>query len=426
MSFMSLFENTLRQINQAAEVMGLDKEIELILSNPMRAVEVSIPVRMDDGKLRIFKGYRIQHNNAAGPFKGGIRYHQDVDIEEVKALSAWMTLKCAVVGIPLGGGKGGIIVDPRELSAGELERLTRKYVELLEPVFGPDIDVPAPDVNTDGKIMAWFADEYSRLKGKNVPGVVTGKPVIYGGSEGREQATSQGGAFVLSEYLQYLNKKPEETTVIIQGFGNAGANMAKILAEEGYKIMGVSDSKGGLVCENVIKPHELMVCKVEKGSVLECGLIMSELHGVEGESCKRVSNEELLETECDVLILSALENQITKDNADKIKAKVILELANGPVTPDADVILEERGIVCVPDILANAGGVTVSYFEQVQNNTNYYWSAEEIQQKLKTIMVSAWQRVHENALKYNCSFRKAAFITAMSRLERIIQARGGL
>lgn len=421
---MSLFENTLKQIQEAAKIMKLDPDVETILSHPMRVIEVSIPIKMDDCKIKTFKGFRIQHNNAAGPFKGGIRFHPDVDMSEVKALSTWMTMKCSVVGIPLGGGKGGIIVDPKKLSERELEALSRKYVHVLAPFLGPEIDVPAPDVNTNPKIMAWIADEYSQLQRKNVPGVVTGKPLEVGGSQGRKEATSQGGVFVLEEFMKTTDMKPEETKVVIQGFGNAGSNAAKILAAQGYQIVGVSDSKGGIVCEKTIQPESVIACKVEKGSVKECGLIASELQGMEGAACKRVDNKELLETECDILFLSALENQITKENASKIKAKYILELANGPVTPEADEILNKMGVTIIPDILANAGGVTVSYFELVQNKMNYYWSAEEVQEKLKKIMVEAWENVSANAKKYKCTLRQAAFITAMARLEKIIKMRG--
>ena len=404
--------------------MKLDKDVEAILSHPMRVIEVSIPIRMDNCKIQTFKGFRIQHNNSAGPFKGGIRFHPDVDMSEMKALATWMTIKCAVVGIPLGGGKGGIVVDPKKLSERELEALTRKYVHLLSPFLGPNIDVPAPDVNTNPKIMAWIADEYSMLQRENVPGVVTGKPLEFGGSAGRNEATSLGGVFVLEEFMKSVSQKAEQTRVVIQGFGNAGSNVAKLLAARAYQIVGVSDSKGGIICDRVIDPQSLMACKVEKGSVKECGLIVSDLHGIAGASCKRVSNKQLLETECDVLILSALENQVTKENAHKIKAKYILELANGPVLPEADKILKKKGVTVIPDILANAGGVTVSYFELVQNKMNFYWSEEEVHDRLKKIMLEAWHNVVKNSKKYKCTFREAAFITAMTRLEKLIQTRG--
>ena len=408
---MSLFENTLKQIEKAASIMGLDENVKRILSVPQREVEVTLPVKMDDGSLKIFKGFRVQHNNAAGPYKGGIRYHQQVDMGEVKALSAWMTIKCSVVGIPLGGGKGGIIVDPKQLSLGELERLTRAYVRAIEPVIGPEIDVPAPDVNTNSQIMDWFADEYSKIRGKDLRGVVTGKSLEAGGSKGRNNATAQGGVYVLEEYAKTVSLNPKETKVIIQGFGNAGGVVAKLLSKAGYEIVGVSDSQGGIFCSQGLNVDELTSCKVEKKSVVNCG----------GATCKKVSNEELLEQECDILVLAALENQVSAKNAGNIKAKVILELANGPVMPEADEILDKKGIIAIPDILANAGGVTVSYFEMLQNADGKYWSEEEVNPKLKDIMVSAWEEVSANSKKYNCNLRDAAFITSLLRLEQKIR-----
>ncbi|MDA1060335.1 MAG: Glu/Leu/Phe/Val dehydrogenase [bacterium] len=421
---MSLFENTLAQIEKAGSLVNLDDEIKLILSNPQRRVRVSIPIRMDDGSLKIFQGFRVQHNNAMGPYKGGFRYHPQVDMEEVKALSAWMTMKCAVVGIPLGGGKGGVMVDPKQLSESELERLTRGYVRMLEPVLGPEMDVPAPDVNTDSKMMDWFADEYSKLKGKDMRGVVTGKTIEAGGSKGRSEATAQGGVFVLEEYIKDKGLNPKDTKVVIQGFGNAGGVAAKLLAAMDFEIVGVSDSQGGLVCSHGIDPAGLMTCKIEKNSVKNCGIHVEELQGIEGATCRVVTNEELLEQECDILVLAALENQITIDNADQIKAKVILELANGPITPEADEILNKNGITVLPDILANAGGVTVSYFEMLQNHDDKYWSEEEVAEKLKKTMVDAWKAVFENSQKYKCSLRNAAFVTALIRLEEKIKEKG--
>ena len=418
---MSLFENTLAQIKKAADLMQLDQDIQEILSHPQRIIEVSVPMRMDDGKMKVFKGFRVQHNNAAGPYKGGIRFHQDVDMEEVKALSAWMTMKCSVMDLPLGGGKGGLIVDPKTLSEEELEKLSRKYIRALAPFIGPDKDVPAPDVNTNPKIMAWFADEYSKYVGKDTPGVVTGKPVESGGSKGRDAATAQGGVYILEELMEQLGKKPEGTKVIIQGFGNAGGKAAKILADMGYSIVGVSDSKGGIFCTHGVDPDGLLQCKIEKNTVKECGIDPNVLKGHEGASCQRVTNEELIEQECDILILAALENQVHRKNADKIQAKIILELANGPVTPEADDILQDNGVMVVPDILANAGGVTVSYFEMVQNAHEEQWEDEIVQEKLKDKMVSAWKDVHANAEKYSTTMRNAAFITAISRLSEKIR-----
>ncbi|MFC1615738.1 Glu/Leu/Phe/Val dehydrogenase [Patescibacteria group bacterium] len=418
---MSLFENTLKQIKEAAKIMGLNKETEKVLSEPQRIIKGSIPVRMDNDELKIFKGYRVQHNNYAGPYKGGIRYHQQVDLGEVKALSAWMTIKCSVVGLPLGGGKGGIEVNPKELSEGELERLTRKYTQLIEPVIGPKKDIPAPDVNTNPQIMAWIADEYSKIVDKDSPGVVTGKPLDKGGSKGRTNATAQGGYYVLNELAESQNLQPSNTNVVIQGFGNAGSIMAKILAASDYNVVGVSDSRGGLICNHGINPESILQCKIEKGTVNECVIEASEIEGREGANCKRVSNEELLEEECDILVLAALENQITLENAKNIKAKIVIELANGPVAPEADEVLAEKGIIVIPDILANSGGVTVSYFEMLQNESGEYWSEEEVNKKLKDKIVPAFQKVSENAQKYNCTYRIAAFITAMEKIESIIK-----
>jgi glutamate dehydrogenase/leucine dehydrogenase len=413
---MSLFENTLQQIKEAAEIMDLNKDILAVLSYPKRILQVSMPIRMDSGEVKVFEGFRVQHNDCAGPFKGGIRYHEQVDMEEVKALATWMTMKCAVVGIPLGGGKGGIIVNPKELSKRELEKLTRKYIDRIQLLIGPDRDVPAPDVNTNAEIMGWMTDEYMKLGNLNKNGVVTGKPLELGGSEGRDAATSQGGVYVLDEIVKEKGIDPANTKVVIQGFGNAGSHMARLMGEQGYKIIGVSDSKGGVYCENGLDAPCMISCKLEKGSVIECEKTC--------DNCRNMTNEELIEQECDILVLAALENQVHKDNADKIKAKYIVELANGPVTPEADKILEKNGVLVIPDILANAGGVTVSYFELVQNQNNYYWTGAKVQRRLKPIMVRAYERVIENQKKYNCSMRHAAFISAMVRIEKIERQRG--
>jgi len=414
---MNFFQNTLNLIEKSAKIMDLDPEVREVLSTPNRIVEVSVPIKMDNGKTKVFRGFRVQHCDLPGPYKGGIRFHPQVDLEEVKALATLMTLKCAVVGLPLGGGKGGIILDPKNLSKGELERLTRKYTERIAPLIGPDKDVPAPDVNTDSQIMAWLADEYSKLQGRNTLGVVTGKPLAVGGSLGRDTATAQGGTYVLQEIIAQKKIRPEDTKVVVQGFGNAGANAAAILSEMGFKIIAISDSKGGIHCETGIDIGKAMQCKMSKGSLQECSQTLN-------ATCKKVSNEELLELPCDLLILSAMENQVTEKNANNVKAKMILELANGPINKGGDDILDKRGITVVPDILANAGGVTVSYFEQVQNQTNYYWTREEVQARLKIIMVDAWKRVKEANEKYKCSLRMAAFITALHRLEEMAKLRG--
>lgn len=417
---MSFFTNTIKQIHDAAEIAKVSPETLLVLSHPKRIVEVNIPIRMDSGKMEVFRGYRVQHCDAPGPFKGGIRFHPQVDLDEVEALATLMTFKCAVVGLPLGGGKGGIAIDPKKYSKSELERITRKYVELIEPVIGEDKDVPAPDVNTDSQIMAWIADEYSKLQKRSAVGVVTGKPVDFGGSLGRFDSTSLGGVFVLDEVMKKFKMTPKDSKVVIQGFGNAGANMAAILFDRGYNIVGVSDSKGGIYCEMGFNPGDVLQCKVERNTVYECVPVVSE-----GNNCRRVTNDELLETECDILILAALENQITSGNAANVKAKVVLELANGPTSPEADMILDKKGVIVVPDILANAGGVTVSYFEMVQNRQQYYWPLEEVQKKLEDVMVESWKELAAIKDEFDCSYRKAAFIKALKRLDQILSLRGG-
>lgn len=435
---MSLFENTLTQIRKASDIMGLSANAREVISRHERILEVSVPVKMDDGTVRVFQGYRCQHNSLRGPYKGGIRFHPDVDLGEVKALSAWMTLKCAVVGIPLGGGKGGIVVDSKKLSLRELEAMTREYARAITPFIGPKMDIPAPDVYTNAQIMGWIADEYSRIKGENVLGVVTGKALAMGGSQGRDTATSQGGMHVLMEYLKERNVSPVGLRVAVQGFGNAGSFMAQFAQEAGMKVIAVSDSKNGLFAPDGLDIPKVMVGKAAKGEVAQCtdavlggGVanvgVAGETDGVAATGTAVViSNTDLLALDCDILVLSALENQVTAENAGQVKAKMILELANGPVTPEADDILKTAGVPVIPDILANAGGVTVSYFELVQNEANYYWSAEEVQAKLKPIMVKAWQDVSGNAAKYNCTYREAAFISALKRIADALKWRRGI
>ncbi|MEK7643884.1 MAG: Glu/Leu/Phe/Val dehydrogenase [Patescibacteria group bacterium] len=408
------FENAMTQLNKAAEVMRLDENIHEILRAPKRVLTVSIPVKMDNGVVRVFTGFRSQYNDALGPFKGGIRYHQNVTLDEVKALSFWMTMKCAVAGLPLGGGKGGIIFDPKQLSEGELERLSRGYIRQLYKYLGPTQDVPAPDVYTNGQIMSWMLDEYEKLIGEHAPGFITGKPLALGGSLGRDKATAQGGVFVLREVVAKLGLKPEKTAVAIQGYGNAGAHMAELLSKDGYKIVAVSDSKGAVVGQGGegLDIGKLNEHKIKTGAVIKF------------EGTETISNEDLLELDVDILIPAALENVITADNASKVKAKIVLELANGPTTPEADKILFERGVLLVPDILSNAGGVTVSYFEQVQNASNYYWEAEEVMDKLRVAMVGAFERVWERKEKYQVDMRTAAFVSALERVGDAMKARG--
>lgn len=406
------FQNALAQLTKAAEVMKLDRDVKAVLSAPKRLLTVSIPVKMDNGEVRVFTGYRSQYNDALGPFKGGIRYHWNVTEDEVKALSLWMTMKCAVVGLPLGGGKGGIIVNPKELSEGELERLSRGYVRALYKYVGPTQDVPAPDVYTNGQIMSWMLDEYEKLVGEKAPGMITGKPLALGGSRGRDKATAQGGVFVLLEAVKKMGWKISETTVAIQGFGNAGAHMAELLSAEGFKIVATSDSKGGIKSPAALDVTALDVHKAKTGAV----------KGFAGTT--EITNEELLELPVDILVPAALENQITQDNAARIKAKMIVELANGPTTPEADEILFKNGVTVVPDILANAGGVTVSYFEQVQNAANYYWTDEEVEKKLALIMVQAFGEVWTTKEAHQTDLRTAAFVSALGRVSAAMQLRG--
>ena len=406
------FENALKQLDKAATLINLDPHIHEALKAPKRVLDVTIFVKMDNGETKEFHGFRSQYNDALGPFKGGIRYHPGVTIDEVKALSFWMTMKCAVVGLPLGGGKGGIILDPKTLSLGELERLSRGYIQKIYQYIGPTRDVPAPDVYTTPQIMGWMMDEYEKLVGEHAPGVITGKPLAIGGSAGRGFSTAQGGVYVTREASQKMGWNPAETTVAIQGFGNAGSHMAKILSTLGYKIVAASDSKGGVQNMNGIDVLALEAHKEKTGSVV----------GFDGT--EEISNEALLEMDVHVLVPAALENVITAENAPRIKAKMIVELANGPVTPDADDILHANGVLFIPDILANAGGVTVSYFEQVQNAMNYYWTEEEVLPKLEKIMVAAFNQVWATKEKYNIDMRTAAFVRAVERVAEAMKARG--
>jgi glutamate dehydrogenase/leucine dehydrogenase len=420
---MSPLESALNQLKKAAELIDLDKNVLELLKKPKRILQFSIPIKMDNGEMKIFDGYRVQWNNARGPFKGGIRFHPQTDLNEVEALSFWMTIKCAAVGIPYGGAKGGVTVDSKALSQSELERLVRGYTRGVRGIIGPEKDIPAPDVYTTPQIMAWIMDEYSKFKGYNVPGVVTGKPLEVGGSQGRGVATAQGGFYILEEVAKKLNIDPKKTSVVIQGFGNAGYNMADFCFHAGYKILGISDSKTAVIDKTGmgLDSHEIIKIKEKKGlvDICECPEIQC--------SCKNhihITNEELLKTECDILILAALENQITKDNVGDVKAKVILELANGPVASEADDELFKKGILVVPDVLANAGGVTVSYFEWVQNLANYYWTEEEVFQKLKKIMMENFAAAWKIKEDKNTDLRTAVFALALERLAIAIKARG--
>ncbi len=398
------FENALTQLSRAAALRAIDPDVLARLSRAEREITISIPVRMDSGEQRIFEGYRVQHSSLRGPHKGGIRYHQETNIDEVRALALWMTMKCAVAGIPMGGGKGGITVDPKTLSKGELERLSRGWMQRMYPVLGPKRDVPAPDVNTTPEIMAWMADEYAKLTGETDGAVITGKPIAQGGSEGRGISTAMGGLYVFEALQEGLGRTGAQR-IVIQGIGNAGATAGRLFAEKGHRIIAVSDSKGAIVDENGIDPVAAEKYKREKGT----------LAGFPG--AREITNAELLELECDVLIPAALENQITGENAARIKAAMVLELANGPTTPDADDTLFARGIPVVPDILANSGGVIVSTFEWEQNLKGEHWTEVQVLGKLKDILDAQAKAVHESALGLKTDLRRGAFALALGRLE---------
>lgn len=412
---MSPFDNAIKQLQKAARVMNLAPDILEILSHPERVIEVAVPIKMDDGSLKIFEGYRVQYNSARGPYKGGIRYHSQTDINEVKALAFWMAIKCAVVDIPFGGGKGGITIDPKKLSEGELERLTRSFTRAIAQFIGPKVDVPAPDVNTNPKIMDWIVDEYSKFIGKSVPAVVTGKSLENGGSLGRTAATGQGGFYTLREVAKKLKLKPSETTVAIQGFGNVGYHIAKLVFDAGYKLIAIGDSHGAMFDKRGLgmDPDNIMKTKKERGLIGDCYCVGSVC---DCENYTEISNEELLELKVDVLIPAALESVITEKNAGQIKAKVILELANGPTTSEADDILFKKGVTVVPDVLANAGGVTVSYFEWLQNLQNYSWTEQMVLEKLEPIMVNSFAAVWQAKEKYKTDLRTAAYTVALERI----------
>ena len=409
---MSVFANALKQLKQAQVYAKIPAAILEQLKRPERILQFSFPVAMDDGTIRVFEGYRVQYSSARGPYKGGLRYHPQTNLDEVKALAFWMAVKCAVVGIPLGGGKGGITVDPKKLSVGELERLTRAFVRRLAPFIGPEQDVPAPDVNTTPEIMAWVRDEYERVVGKKVPGVVTGKPLNFGGLAGRTPATAQGGMYVLAEVMEKLKLKPKQVTVAVQGMGNVGGIMAQLLHQAGFRVVAMSDSQSGIYNSKGLDVPIVERFKKQTGSLKNF------------PGAKLVTNAKLLELPVTILIPAALENQITEKNATRIKAKVVFELANGPTTPEADIKLARRKIIVVPDVLANAGGVTVSYFELVQNLQQYYWSEGEVMAKLKPIMVTAFKQIWQRAEQLKVTLRTAAFVIALERIGQAIEARG--
>lgn len=408
------FDNFVAVMDKAAGVMGISEEDYLTFKYPERELKVALPVRMDDGSLKVFEGFRIQHSTLRGPAKGGVRYHQNVNVDEVRALSAWMTFKCAVAAIPYGGGKGGIVCRPREMSKGELERLTRTYIDKISAIISPNTDIPAPDVGTNAQTMDWMVDEYGKLKGESVYGIVTGKSIEIGGSKGRNEATGRGVCFVTLEMMKKYNMKPEDCKIVIQGMGNVGSISAKLLEEEGAKIIAVSDVSCAIYNEN-----GLDIAGIYK--YLDSGKNL--LDGYTGD-CKRITNAELLELPCDILIPAALENQITAENADRIKAKIVIEAANGPTSVEADEILNKKGVKVIPDILSNSGGVIVSYFEWVQNLQNFYWEEDDVNAKLKRQIVGAFNDVFDAREKYDCTFRVAAYIVALNRLVTAKKLRG--
>jgi glutamate dehydrogenase (NAD(P)+) len=400
------------QFDMAAEYLKLDPGLRQILRTPKRIMEVSIPVKMDNGQTKVFVGYRVQHNVSRGPAKGGLRYHPNVTLDEVKALAAWMTWKTATVNLPYGGAKGGIVCDPKRMSKGELERMTRRYAAEIQPIIGPEVDIPAPDVYTDSQTMAWIMDTYAMTVGHAAPGVVTGKPVSIGGSEGRADATGRGVMFVVEEACKVKKMSLRGASVAIQGFGNVGSAVARLLAEKKAKIVAISDSRGGVHNPRGIDPLRAMRYKERSGTVV----------GMPGAS--RISNDELLALKCDILVPAALENVITLHNADQIKAKIVAEAGNGPTTPHADEILSRKGIFVVPDILANAGGVTVSYFEWTQDLQGFFWQVQEVNSKLEFVMRRAFNDVHETMRKFRVYPRAAAYILAVGRVADATLVRG--
>lgn len=408
-----------QQLERVAAQAAVEPLLAARLGMPDRTVEVSIPITMDDGSVKVFEGFRVQHSNIRGPYKGGLRYHPKVDMDEARALAFWMTMKNAVIDVPFGGGKGGVTVDPKKLSEAELERLTREFTRKLVPVIGPATDIPAPDVNTNGRIMAWIRSEYEKATGTVALGVVTGKPLDAGGSQGRTEATGLGGSFALAEYLRLNGHDPKGMTVAIQGFGNVGSFLARYLKELGFKIVALSDSKGGIYVPNGIEDLDAVAaCKERSGRIAGCYCVGSvcDLSNMEQLGGRDISPEETLTLPVDIVVPSALENAITEENVSQIQAHIVLEMANGPTTAEADTVLEQRGVAVIPDILVNAGGVAVSYFEWYQNMHNEQWGKEEVFAKLKEKMNAATGAVHKIATERKVPLRDAAYLLALKRL----------
>ncbi len=408
----NVWEMAKHQLDEVASLIGLNESIHGYLRQPKRVLEVSVPARMDNGTFRMFTGYRVQHNMARGPGKGGIRFHPDVTLDEVKALAMWMTWKCALVNIPFGGAKGGVICDPKHMSTQELENLTRRFTSEISIIIGPEKDIPAPDVYTTPQIMAWIMDTYSMQQGFSIPGVVTGKPISIGGSLGRDKATARGCLYATDEAMAVLGRPIAGARVAIQGFGNAGMYAAQLMEQRGYSVVAVSDSQGGVANPKGLDVRKVTAHKLETGSIV----------GFPGG--ERIDNREVLEYDCDVLVPAALEKVITRENAPLIKARIVAEAANGPTLPDADDILFDRGIVVLPDILANAGGVTVSYFEWVQDLQANFWEEDEINERLKRIITRAYRDTHEQAKRYGVSMRKGAYAVAVNRVAEATKLRG--
>ncbi|WKA59778.1 Glu/Leu/Phe/Val dehydrogenase [Planococcus shenhongbingii] len=408
---LNLLTSTQSVIKTALDKLGYEEAMYELLKEPMRIMEVRIPVRMDDGKTKVFTGFRAQHNDAVGPTKGGIRFHPEVNREEVIALSMWMTLKCGIVDLPYGGGKGGIICDPREMSMHEIEKLSRGYVRSISQIVGPNKDIPAPDVFTNSQIMAWMMDEYSKIDEFNSPGFITGKPIVLGGSQGRDKATAQGVTIVLNEAAKKRDLEMKGARVVIQGFGNAGSFLAKFLHDQGAKIVGISDAYGALHDPDGLDIEYLLDRRDSFGTVTT----LFE---------NTITNKELFELDCDIIVPAAISNQITAENAPNIKASIVVEAANGPTTAEATKILSDRGILLVPDVLASAGGVTVSYFEWVQNNQGYYWTQEEVDEKLTKKLVDAFENVYNVAITRNIDMRLAAYMVGVRRTAEAARFRG--
>lgn len=416
-----IFQGAISRLDKAFKNADIDPEVIETLKHPKQILEVAVPVRMDNGSLQIFRGFRVRHNDSLGPTKGGIRFHPNVSRDEVMALAFWMTLKCALVDIPYGGGKGGVIVNPKQLSKLEVERLSRSYIERIADFIGPQTDIPAPDVYTNAMIMGWMMDEYSQIVRRRTPTVITGKPIPLGGILGREDATGRGAYYAIKELEKIRSFNPNTTKVAVQGFGNAGQHIAKLLYEDGYQIVAISDSQGGIYHENGFDVPSIIKSKLETRQVraVYCdGSVCQEV------DAQRISNEELLELEVDILIPAALENQITKENASKIKAPIIVEVANGPVSSDADDILEKDNKFIIPDILANAGGVIVSYFEWVQNNTGLAWEEQTVHQKLREIISKTFLQVYNIRENKKVGMRTSAYIRAVENIQEAVKSTG--